>query len=172
MKTLILLCCVLVAAVAVETTGAIQTAGASIRLTSSEKSVLALVNHARTSRGLHSVRVVGALEKAARSHSHNMIVRDYFSHNSASGATFSSRLCAFGYSPSGCTSWCVGEIIGYSSSSSTPSSVFRAWMNSPGHRTIILTPSFRDVGVGAAKGTFCGVAGVSMFTVDFGHRVK
>ena len=45
-------------------------------------------------------------------------------------------------------------------------------MKSPAHRTIILTRSFRDVGVGAAKGTFCGVGGVSMFTVDFGHRVK
>ncbi|HUK76482.1 MAG TPA: CAP domain-containing protein [Thermoleophilia bacterium] len=172
MKTLILVCLCMLVAAAVETTGALQTAGATVRLTSSEKSVLALVNHARTSRGLHSLRVRGALEKAARSHSRDMVARDYFSHNSASGAAFSSRLRAFGYSPSGCSSWCVGEIIGYSSSSRAARSVFRAWMESPGHRSVILTRSFRDVGVGAAKGTFCGMSGVSMFTVDFGHRVR
>lgn len=172
MKTLILLCCALLVVVAAETTGAIQTAGASIRLTSSERSVLTMVNHARTSRGLHSVRVAVSLEKAARSHSRDMIARDYFSHSSASGAAFSSRLRAFGYSPTGCSAYCVGEIIGYSSSSSAARSVFRAWMRSPGHRSVILTRSFREVGVGAAKGSFCGRSGVTMFTVDFGHRVR
>ena len=172
MKTLILLCCVLLVVVAAETTGAIQKAGASIRLTSSERSVLAMVNHARTSRGLRSVRVVASLERAARSHSQNMIARDYFSHCSAGGAAFSSRLRSFGYSPSGCSSYSVGEIIGYSSSSSAARGVFGAWMRSSGHRTVILTRGFRDVGVGGARGSFCGRGGISMFTVDFGRRVR
>jgi len=172
MKTLILFCLLLLVTAAAETTGVIQTAGASIRLTPSERSVLVLVNHARTSHGLHALRVAGTLEKAARAHSRAMVARDYFSHNSATGAAFSSRLRAFGYSPSGCRSYGVGEIIGYSSSSSAARSVFRAWMKSPGHRGVILTRSFRDVGVGAAKGTFCGLRGVSMFTVDFGRRVR
>ena len=172
MKTLVLLCCALFLAAAVGTAGAVSTAGASTHLTGSEKAVLTLVNHARTSRGLHTVRVVPSLERAARAHSHDMIVRDYFSHNSAGGGSFSSRLCAYGYSPSGCKAWCVGEIIGYSSSSAAPRVVFRAWMKSPAHRTILLTRAFRDVGVGGAKGSFCGKGGVSIFTVDFGHRVR
>jgi uncharacterized protein YkwD len=45
-------------------------------------------------------------------------------------------------------------------------------MKSPAHRRVILQRSFRDVGIGAVTGTLCGLSGVRMVTVDFGHRVK
>ncbi len=34
----------------------------------------------------------------------------------------------------------------------TASEVMNAWMNSPGHRNNILSPSFSEIGVGLAKG--------------------
>ena len=40
------------------------------------------------------------------------------------------------------------------------------------HRAAILQRSFRDIGVGRAKGSLRGLTGVSMFTIDFGRRVK
>jgi hypothetical protein len=40
------------------------------------------------------------------------------------------------------------------------------------HRAVILQRSFRDIGVGRVAGTLGGLDGVSMFTVDFGRRVK
>ena len=42
--------------------------------------MLRLINHARTSRGLAAVKVVGALDRAALSHARDMLARDYFSH--------------------------------------------------------------------------------------------
>jgi uncharacterized protein YkwD len=37
---------------------------------------------------------------------------------------------------------------------------------------VILTRNWRDVGVGCARGRYKGVAGVVMYTVDFGRRIK
>ena len=39
----------------------------------------------------------------------------------------------------------------------TPEAVVAAWMNSAGHRANILNPSFRDIGVGVAKGGSYGI---------------
>ncbi len=39
------------------------------------------------------------------------------------------------------------------------------WMQSDGHRRVILTAAFRDIGVGTATG-----GGMRWFTVDFGRR--
>ena len=172
MKTIVL-CCVVLVAAAGWAAGSAQPAAASVRLTAPEKAMLVLINHARASRGLHTLRVVTALERASRSHSRDMLKRDYFSHSSYSGASYSARLLSFGYSRSGCTCWKVGEIIGWGhGSAAAAGSVFRHWMKSRVHRAVILQRSFRDVGVGAAGGSLRGVTGVRMFTIDFGHRVK
>ncbi len=52
-----------------------------------EATMLRLVNHARTSRGLHAVKIVASLDRAALLHSRDMIGHDYFSHSSRGGAT-------------------------------------------------------------------------------------
>ena len=44
-------------------------------------------------------------------------------------------------------------------------------MRSSGHRQVILTKRWRDVGIGCARGTYKGISGVVMYTVDFGRRV-
>ena len=76
--------------------------------------------------------------------------------------SYASRLRAFGYSRTGCTSWKVGEIIGWGRGSEGGGArIFRQWMKSPVHRAVILQRSFRDIGVGRAKGTLRGLTGVS-----------
>jgi uncharacterized protein YkwD len=145
----------------------------AITMTTAERQVLALVNHARTSRGLHRLTIVQSLERAARSHSRQMVNRNYFSHSSFSGESFSARLIRFGYSQAGCTSWTVGEDIAYGTGSAgSPKAIYRAWMHSPAHRAIILTAKFRNAGVGRAKGTFRGIPGVVFFTLDCGARTR
>ena len=59
-----------------------------------------------------------------------------------------------------------------SSTQGIPKSVFRSWLRSGAHRQIILSSRWRDVGVGCARGTYRGLSGVVMYTVDFGRRVK
>ena len=172
MKTIVL-CCVALVAAAGWAAGAAQPAAAGVHLTSPEKTMLALIDHARVSRGLPRLRVVAALERASRSHSRDMLKRDYFSHSSASGASYQARVLSFGYSRSGCSCWKVGEVIGWGRGGAAAArSVFCQWMKSRAHRAVILQRSFRDVGVGAAVGSLRGMTGVRMFTVDFGRRVK
>ena len=96
--------------------------------------------------------MVASLERAARAHSRQMVRRGYFSHNSASGESFSARLIRYGYTTAGCTRWTVGENIAYgyqASGTPTPSS----W---PGgtvapHRHVMLTKRLRNLGIGRAR---------------------
>ena len=97
MKSIILVCCVLVA-VGGWAAATAPPAAAAIHLTAPEKAVLALINHARTTRGRHAVRVVASLERGSRAHSRDMLRRGYFSHLSYGGASYANRLRAFGYS--------------------------------------------------------------------------
>ncbi len=138
-----------------------------------ENTMLKLINHARASRGLHALGSCSALHKAALSHSADMIRRDYFAHSSLSGAGVSARTRQAGYGVSGCSRWTVGEVIAWGSGSrGTPQAVLKAWMHSSCHRSIILGKRWRDVGVGCVRGTFKGVRGAMMYTVDIGRRVQ
>ena len=170
----IVLCCAVLVVLASWTAASAQPAAASgSHLTKAEQTMLALLNHARTSRGRHALRAVSSLERASRAHSRDMLRRGYFSHDSHGGGSYAVRLRAFGYSRAGCTAWKVGEIIGWGrGGAASARRIFRRWMKSPAHRRVILQRSFRDVGIGAVTGTLCGLSGVRMVTVDFGHRVK
>jgi uncharacterized protein YkwD len=128
------------------------------RLTSSENSLLAVMNAARTSRGLPPLRVDSRLERAARSHSADMLHRQYFSHGAfsfrvrgwgAAGPVFGEDLA---WGPLS-ASWVVGQ-----------------WLASPHHRVVLLRPGFNRVGVGAVTGNFAGRPGALVVTADFAGR--
>ena len=99
MKAIVLCCAVLVTMAGWTAASAPPAVASTIHLTKAEKTMLALVNHARTSRGRHALRVVASLERASRSHSRDMLRRGYFSHNSHGGGSYAARLLKFGYSP-------------------------------------------------------------------------
>ena len=135
--------------------------------------MLKLINKARAARGLVQVRPLDVLCSAARAHSRGMLSADYFSHYSRSGESLASRLVRYGYSREGYSSWCVGEVIGWGKGIyGTPEAVFRAWMASSSHRTVILDRRWRDIGLGVALGTYRGLTNVYMYTVDFGRRIR
>jgi len=138
-----------------------------------QKVVLRLINDARADRGLHALRSCAALSGAARAHSVDMIRHDYFAHSSLSGAGVGRRARRAGYGVSGCSQWSVGEVIAWGSGvRGGPRAVFKAWMHSAPHRSIILGRRWRDIGVGCARGTFQGIRGVVMYTVDVGRRAQ
>jgi uncharacterized protein YkwD len=106
-----------------------------------EGEVLDLVNLEREVFNLHDLRSDNRLVDAARGHSEDMALQNYFDHTSLDGTTFSQRIKNAGY-PCG---WCGENIAaGYTS----PQAVVNAWMNSNGHRANILRSSFCDLGVG------------------------
>lgn len=145
----------------------------TVSVTTPERTVLRLINDARAARGLQRLALRASLCRAARAHSLSMLRLSYFSHSSASGETFAQRILRYDYARTGCSYWGVGEVIGWGAGSTAGSAraVFRAWMRSTAHRTVILTRRWRDVGIGRAVGTYAGIADVRMFTVDFGRRI-
>ena len=90
-----------------------------------------------------------------------MVSERFFAHTSPRGSTVLSRIRDTTYLR-GAPGWSVGENIASGSGTmATPSAIVDAWMESPGHRANLLSPCFRDVGIGIAAGTY---------VTDFGRR--
>jgi uncharacterized protein YkwD len=133
------------------------------------RATLCVLNAKRAGHDLGALRLNRRLSTAARRHSRAMVRERFFSHDSPNGASFVDRIRATGYLE-GAQGWSLGENIAYGSGSrSTPRSIARAWMNSPGHRANILSESFREIGIGIASGTPVGTGGAT-YTTDFGRR--
>jgi uncharacterized protein YkwD len=121
-----------------------------------ETAVLVIVNAERARAGCKALTVDSRLAAAARKHSADMAARDYFSHTTPNGVTFSQRIDAEGYRWS-----LVGENIAAGQRDATE--VMRDWMNSPGHRANILNCQFRNIGIGVVQNGKSPV-----WTQDFG----
>jgi uncharacterized protein YkwD len=119
-------------------------------------SLLAAINSTRSSHGLAPVRVDVRLVRAARSHSVDMVRRNYFSHGS-----FSSRIRA-----SGARGPMFGENLAWGTAASAQWIVGQ-WLASPAHRANLLRPGFRRIGIGVVTGTFQGYGGATVVTADF-----
>lgn len=140
--------------------------GTPVVLDANEKTMLDLHNNQRANSGLRKLCVHPALQRAAEAHSQDMIDNDYFSHTSQDGTTFAQRIKREGYNYR-----TAGENIAWGSGSlGSPDNIFNNWMNSSGHRANILNKNFREVGIGAATGTYKSYAGATMWTADFGAR--
>jgi uncharacterized protein YkwD len=128
-----------------------------------------LVNATRQRHGLSALRSSARLNAAADRHSADMVARRFFAHVTPDGKSVVDRVRATGYL-SGADDWAVGEDIGWGTgSASTPASIFRAFMNSPPHRHIILSREFREIGVGVSAGVpVAGEGSGSTFVLDFG----
>ncbi len=127
----------------------------------------------RVERALRPLRPNRQLESAAERHSNEMLVHGYFSHASSDGGSFWARVIRF-YRPPRRGGYAVGENILWRSTSLSASQVLSLWLRSPEHRSILLSPRWRDVGVGAVhathgRGIFAG-AEVTLVTADFGVR--
>lgn len=151
---------------------------ASTQLNPYEKQLVSLINKERTKRGLSALRVNARLVDASRSHSAEMAQLNYFGHDSQNpqGESWSSRIVRYGYGRQGYGYWKAGENIYWGAQLySSPVICVDSWMHSPEHRAVILTRTFRDLGVGAYK-TDAGYQSVDgvvwVFTMDVGRRTQ
>lgn len=147
----------------------------AVTLNKYEKQVLALVNKERAARHLAKLTVSTKLTKAARAHSTEMGRKQYFTHDSTSGESWSNRIIRFGYTKSGYRYWKVGETLFWGAGLySSPVNVVDEWMASPAHRKVILTKVFRNAGIGAVRcsgGYGECTEDVWFFTLDLGRRI-
>jgi uncharacterized protein YkwD len=124
---------------------------------SAEELAVKLTNGQRAKHGCSALHVDSHLRAAARGHSKDMHLRNYFEHNSLSGATPWDRIKALGYALPGAENIAMGYV--------TPKAVVDGWMKSPGHRANILNCNLKAVGIGIEYG-----AGGPWWTQDFGFR--
>jgi uncharacterized protein YkwD len=146
------------------------TAEATVTPTRVERRVLAAINREREAAGLAKLGFKPSLIRAARAHTRDIAARGVLTHTSDDGSTVVQRVRDFGYRSSGYTSWKVGETLAAGTAGTavaTPAAIVALWMGSPGHRDVLMTPGFRDVGVGVVRGD----DGMRYFTVDFGRRI-
>jgi uncharacterized protein YkwD len=108
-----------------------------------------LLNGARINNGMAPLQQHGTLLGIARWRSADMLARDYFSHTIPGCGCL---VYAY-YDSNGVPYAWAGENIGWNSGLDDASSAVRVheqFMNSPGHRVNVLTPSFTHGAVGAA----------------------
>jgi uncharacterized protein YkwD len=127
------------------------------------KSMLCFTNYARKKSGLKPYRLHKKLNFASTRKARDILRCNDFSHQ-ACGRPFDFWIKRSGYR--GCA---VGENIAWGSGPLGSSRrIFRAWMNSPGHRSAILSRNFRHIGIGLKPGRLSGTPGVRAWVQNFG----
>lgn len=134
------------------------------------EAILKQINAARASGyvcGTEIMRPVDAMAwndvlfSAAARHSKDMAIRNYFSHTTPEGVTFSQRLANEGYG-----SWAAGENI--AAGQSTVNGVMASWLTSEGHCRNIMQPVLNEVAVACVS--LAGSTYGTYWTMDLGGR--
>ena len=133
------------------------------------------VNSVRARHGLSRLRVSGRLSEAANAHSVQMARLGYFSHDGANGVSYSRRIARY-YPGPGYRSWSAGENLLWSSPNVGAARAIAMWLASPGHRAILLSSRWRELGLAAvhstsAPGVYDG-SPVTIVTAGFGSRSR
>jgi uncharacterized protein YkwD len=123
------------------------------------------INRVRAAHGLVPVEPCTGLTRAATAHSHDMVSRGYFLHESGPlGQAFDARIERF-WRPARRTR--VGEVLSWGTGSyALAPSVVQRWLASPPHRALLLSPAFDRIGIGVAHGRFLGLSGAAVWTAD------
>lgn len=132
-------------------------AAAGPRLDPGERALVRAINRQRARHGLARVRPHRGLTRAADAHSAEMLAGGYFGHGA-----MGRRVRAYAHLSR------VGETLAWSARFSARGTV-RMWMHSSTHRTVLLRPGYRYVGVGRRSGQL-GAGQACMVTADFGAR--
>ena len=129
---------VILVSLAAPSAGSADSRGTMAPATQLQSALLDQVNALRTAHGLTRLRLSAKLTAAANAHSTEMARLGYFSHNSANGASFSSRIGQF-YPLRGFHSWTVGENLVWGAPEIGALRAFKLWLGSPPHRANLLS---------------------------------
>ena len=131
-----------------------------LHLSRAERSLVTAINSARASAGVPPLRATESLTSAASWQSQVLAQAGYLDHTSPDGSTLIDRIVRAGWHGS-----TAGEDLAVAP---TASEAVEMWMQSPGHRENLLSPQFRTVGVGMARGAWSGSSALFV-TADFGN---
>jgi uncharacterized protein YkwD len=157
------------------TAGGTRAAAGSARLVSLpqlENQLLTRINDLRRKAGLVPLKPSAALGAAAFTQSASMAEHGFFAHESYGGSPFWKRVAATYAARRG--TWSVGENLAWRSPELNARTALDLWLKSPEHRDNLLSPTWREIGLGAvhadsAPGVYEGRE-VTILTADFGVR--
>jgi uncharacterized protein YkwD len=134
--------------------------------------ILVLLNRVRIQHGLAPLELDPTLTHAASRHTSEMLRDGYFGHDSANGASFTTRLAP--YTEGGAGRWSVAENLLWASGPLDADRAIAIWMESPEHRANILAPRWRQIGIAVIHADrapgYYGNHGATVVTTDFGAR--
>jgi uncharacterized protein YkwD len=104
-----------------------------------ERAAIAELNEVRRAHGLRALRVSKGLNRSSDRYARRMLRHDFFGHGASIDVPGRFRS--------------AGETLAYHTGhKARPRRTVRRWMASPGHRAVLLSPGFRWVGMGVARG--------------------
>jgi uncharacterized protein YkwD len=119
--------------------------------------LIAAVNSVRSGHLLPRLSVDANLSRAARSHSRDMLLHDYFGHGD-----FADRMLRFGVQGR-----VFAETLAWKRGLMSANATLATWLASPEHRSILLDPALHRIGVATPVGPFDGFARATVITADF-----
>jgi uncharacterized protein YkwD len=128
-----------------------------LAVTAREYSLVAAINSVRTLHLVPRLRIDRRLVRAARSHSQDMLRRQYFAHGN-----FGARMAGFRVRGS-----LFAENLVWGSGIMSADAAVAEWLASPPHRVNLLDRKLRRVGVATPLGSFGGFSTATMITADF-----
>jgi uncharacterized protein YkwD len=151
-------------------TRAATTTSASAAL---ERLVVAQINVVRRAHRLPRLVVSSQLANAGREHARQLAIAGYFSHNWSDGTPFGAWIRRF-YPVGAARRWSAGENLAWATPEVTAQQAVEMWLASPEHRRIMLTRSWRQIGLGAIRadnaGGIYGGQSVVILAAEFGVR--
>ncbi|MDX6655961.1 MAG: hypothetical protein QOH62_754 [Solirubrobacteraceae bacterium] len=124
-----------------------------------DRAVVGEINAARAYVGQRPVVLTARLRSLAKHHTLDMLRTNSFSHD-GDGTSFATRIQrSVNYKK-------VGETLALMPRNTSARRVVSAWLKSPGHRAVLLDPSYRRIGIGGANGSM-GHGSSFAVTADF-----
>lgn len=111
--------------------------------------VIRLTNEKRSQAGLPPLTENSSLSSAARAKGNDMLAKGYWAHFAPDGTSPWSFFLSFGYKYR-----YAGENLARDFSSDHLA--VEAWMASPSHKENILSPNYKDIGIGVVEGSLSG----------------
>jgi uncharacterized protein YkwD len=121
-----------------------------------EREAIDALNDVRRANGLAPLRVSQSLNRSSSSYAWRMLRHDFFGHGPSIDVAGGFRS--------------AGETLAYHTGwNAQPRRTVSRWMNSPGHRAVLLSSGFRWVGMGLARGRLGGRV-ATMWVAHVGSR--
>jgi uncharacterized protein YkwD len=141
----------------------VPAAAAPVKGPSLELEVLAEMNQARARNHRAPLRMLDTLTRPARAQSRYLLRTGLLTHDSPDGSPFWTRLERAGFPLTRATGENLVELGGCNES--TARLAVQLWMQSPAHRTNMLSKQFHVTGLGAASSSDCDT---TVITADYG----